>query len=315
MPIQIGANQFRGKRDGLNGYVVKGKEGAFVRTINPNMSNRVKTAPEYANTRKYSRRFSMARSMAVGQLVAQRFVSQGFRYAAADFNLCKDLAKMQKKLYEYNLRVLAADTTHDVGSQEYRSARWQKGIVDIVNQFSPNPLLASAVEGFRVQYRARINPTDGGGKIWFVMPIEFNNMLHSMGYDRCAVVLRYVCNSVHFNSQHQGSEVADTPKAEHLKESYEVMRWDFDTTTAFSVDGTSFFGKEGHPLSYLGNNICPYFVLQVVPYKGPQRSTTYQQSHNFYIAALGDELDGVNGGGSMVINPNPEIGQQDTTEE
>lgn len=311
MPIQIGANQFRGKRDGLNGYVVKGKEGAFVRTINPNMSNRVKTAPEYANTRKYSRRFSMARSMAVGQLVAQRFVSQGFRYAAADFNLCKDLAKMQKKLYEYNLRVLAADTTHDVGSQEYRSARWQKGIVDIVNQFSPNPLMASAVENFKVQYKARINPTEGGGKIWFVMPIEFNNMLKSMGYDRCAVVLRYVCNSVHFNSQHQGSEVADTPKAEHLSESYEVMRWDFDTANAFTVDETSFVGKEGHPLSYLGNNICPYFVLQVVPYKGPQRSTTYQQSHNFYIAALGYEMD--NGG--IIMNPGPGIGEVVTTEE
>lgn len=311
MPIQIGANQFRGKRDGLNGYVVKGKDGAFVRTINPNMSNRVKTAPEYANTRKYSRRFSMARSMAVGQLVAQRFVSQGFRYAAADFNLCKDLAKLQKKLYEYNLRVLAADTTHDVGSQEYRSARWQKGIVDIVNQFSPNPLLASAVENFKVQYKARINPKEGGGKISFVMPIEFNNMLQSMGYDRCAVVLRYVCNSVHFNSQHQGSEVTDTPKAEHLSESYEVMRWDFDNTNAFTVDETSFVGKEGHPLKYLANNICPYFVLQVVPYKGPQRSTTYQQSHNFYIAALGYEMDG----GGIIMNPGPGIGEQVTTEE
>lgn len=309
MPIQIGANQFRGKRDGLNGYVVKGKEGAFIRTINPNMSSRVKTAPEYANTRKYSRRFSMARSMAVGQLVSQRFVSQGFRYSAADFNLCKDLAKLQKKLYEYNLRVLASDTTHDVGSQGFLGGRWQKGIVNIVNQFSPNPLLASCIEGFRVQYRARLNPTDGGGKIWFEMPIEFNNMLKSMGYDRCAVVLRYVCNSVHFNTQYSGAEVADTPQAEHLKYSYEIQRWDIDTSVGFTVPGTNFYGKEGYPLQYLDTNICPYFVLQFVPYKGPQRSTTYQQSHNFYIAALGEELDG----SGVEMSPEREVASQEKT--
>lgn len=292
MPRQYGSDQFRGKRNGLCGYVIKGKEGAFVRTINPNMSDRVKNAPEYANTRKYSRRFSMARSMASGQFNAQRFIAayRGSSYTA--FNLCKNLHTMQKKIYEYCTRVLNDDQAHEVGSQEMAGTAWQQGVVDLVNQYSANPLWQGSVQNFHIDLRYSTSSLQGGGKIYFQVPIYFNKMLRDMGYNYCAVVLRYVDTNVFYNTQFPGAEESSEPHVEKVEFTREVMRWEMDTSVGFTVDGTNFFDDfRGHRFARPATNMCSYFVLQFCPYKGTRNNNIYQRSHNFYLAIQADEIN------------------------
>lgn len=292
MPRQYGSDQFRGKRNGLCGYVIKGKEGAFVRTINPNMSDRVKNAPEYANTRKYSRRFSMARSMASGQFNAQRFIAayRGSSYTA--FNLCKNLPLMQKKIYEYCVRVLNDDQNHEIGSQEMSGTGWQQGIVDLVNQYSANQLWQGSVQNFHVQVRYWTPSLPGGGKVYFQVPIYFNKMLRDMGYNYCAVVLRYVSSYVYYNTQHPGAEESSEARVERGLVTREVMRWEMDTSVGFTVDGTTILDEtRGHRFARPDTNFCSYFVLQFCPYKGTRNNNIYQRSHNFYLAVQADEVN------------------------
>lgn len=292
MPRQYGSDQFRGKRNGLCGYVIKRKEGAFVRTINPNMSDRVKNAPEYENTRKYARRFAMARGMSVGQLKAQKFISSSRGHAYAAFNLCKNLPQMQKKIYEYCVRVLNDDQAHGVGSQEMAGTAWQQGIVDLVNQYSDNAIWQGSVLNYHIDLRYSTSSLQGGGKIYFQVPIWFNKMLRDMGYNYCAVVFRYVVTNVHYNTQYSGAEESDEPRVEKFEFTREIMRWEMDTSVGFTVDGTSFVDDmRGNRFSRPATNTCSYFVLQFVPYKGTRSNNIYQRSHNFYLAVQADEIN------------------------
>lgn len=306
MPRQYGSDQFRGKRNGLCGYVIKGKEGAFVRTINPNMSDRVKNAPEYANTRKYSRRFAMARSMASGQFNAQRFVAASRGSSYASFNLCKNLPLMQKKIYEYCTRVLNDDQAHEIGSQEMAGTGWQQGIVDIVNQYSANQIWQGAVQNFHIDLRYSTPSLQGGGKVYFQIPQYFNKMLQGLGYNYCAVVLRYVHTYVAYNTQYPGAEESDEPRVERGFGTREVARWEMETSVGFTVDGTNFYDDlRGTRFVRPEKNFCSYFVLQFIPYKGTRSHSIYQRSHNFYLAVQADEINNLT---ITPINPGKEAG-------
>lgn len=64
MPKQLGIHQIRGKFGELSYYKQKYIRPGLIKSINPNMSERLKTDPIFVNTRKNSREFGMCSNLA-----------------------------------------------------------------------------------------------------------------------------------------------------------------------------------------------------------------------------------------------------------
>lgn len=64
MPRQKGLYRIKGKHNGLSYYSVKDGVGDVFRRINEQMSQRVKTEPEFVNTRKYAEEFGVCTTTA-----------------------------------------------------------------------------------------------------------------------------------------------------------------------------------------------------------------------------------------------------------
>ena len=93
MAKQSGIHQLRGKVGDMSYYRQSGVASGLVRGINPGMSSRVKTSPEYENTRRNNAEFRLATLFAASAL---KGVIPSFRPM---FNLFKN-AKLSKGLLE-----------------------------------------------------------------------------------------------------------------------------------------------------------------------------------------------------------------------
>lgn len=136
MAKQIGSIQFRGKMGDYSGYVVKGKTGAVIRSINPNMSSRVKTESEFENTRLYAEQFRLVKffsNWAASALRPENGVVNGKKVLP---NYGVNTETMNKELYQFLNAYIAEDSSREVGKRRLMGEYWQKELCYILNKYS-----------------------------------------------------------------------------------------------------------------------------------------------------------------------------------
>lgn len=115
MAKQRGIIQPRGKLGGYSFYRTKYVENTIIRALPANRSEQVKTADGYANTRAYAADFGRASDMA-GALV--RGMVTRWRYVLTPFR--------NSQLTRHILKMLFADTTHEVGRRWFTQENWRE---------------------------------------------------------------------------------------------------------------------------------------------------------------------------------------------
>lgn len=173
MAKQKGNHLYHGKLGGEVFYMQKGV-GAVVRTQNEGMSERVKSAPEFANTRKNSSEFGGAGKLAG---LAVRTVSQRWRYILDPFAT----GKLAKLIYEQ----VKLDTANPWGEREL-PATSMAAIQEAYNRFSKNEMETAIVLCVN---NMTFNTEDeeiayGAGA---TMSTDFVNRMKSFGADKVEV--------------------------------------------------------------------------------------------------------------------------------
>lgn len=154
MPKQNSTIQLRGKFQGRSYYFAKGHQSGFMRAINPNMSERVKTEPNYALTRAYAAEFGHANGWASRALQSLR-----------DVEVYKEPNKLRRSLLGLIRGEMKKDTSHPLGSRvllgsslPVMSDFWQNGIVELLNKASKVDVPSSFMDDELIH--VRVNPTD-----------------------------------------------------------------------------------------------------------------------------------------------------------
>lgn len=175
MAKQKGNHLYHGKIGGEVFYTQKGV-GALVRTQNEGMSERVKSAPEFANTRKNASEFGGAGKLAG---LAVRTVSQRWRYILDPFAT----GKLGKFVYEQ----VKLDTANPWGEREL-PANSMAAVQDKYNSFSKNEMETAIVQCINaatfVADNGEVNISSAA-----IMSVDFVNRMKSFGADKVSVTL------------------------------------------------------------------------------------------------------------------------------
>lgn len=170
MAKQKGNHLYHGKLGGEVFYMQKGV-GAVVRTQNEGMSERVKSAPEFANTRKNSSEFGGAGKLAG---LAVRTVSQRWRYILDPFAT----GKLAKLIYEQ----VKLDTANPWGEREL-PATSMAAIQEAYNRFSKNEMEATVVSTLsNVSFSPESE--DISVSATATMDVDFVNRMNSIGANK-----------------------------------------------------------------------------------------------------------------------------------
>lgn len=145
MARQKGTYRIKGKHEGLSYYSVKHGVGDIFRTINEQMSVRVKTAPEYALTRAYAEEFGVATS------ISQNVIKTLKDFGAKITNQTK-VNRLCSRLLEY----VHADTTDPIGQRTLTGGAWQDIIRSFVNTLSKKPFDAIYMPNLQIGWRKRV---------------------------------------------------------------------------------------------------------------------------------------------------------------
>lgn len=114
MPIQAGTYKVRGKMENRSYYKPKYSEQHLVRSINQQMSERVKTEPRFANTRKCAEEFGVATGM------SRELFDHLKAYGANITN-----QTLRNKLTQRLLNDVRHDTAHVFGQRTLNNRLWQ----------------------------------------------------------------------------------------------------------------------------------------------------------------------------------------------
>lgn len=128
MAKQSGIHQIKGKVGKMSYYRQKGVTDGLARSINEGLSNRVKTAEEYENTRLNAAEFGSAASFA-GACI--RSISERKRAMLKNF-ATGDCAKFVRE-------IILADGTHNWGDRQLVGTDWQDGLRQRLNQYAKLP--------------------------------------------------------------------------------------------------------------------------------------------------------------------------------
>lgn len=188
MPKQNSTIQLRGKFQGRSYYFAKGHQSGFMRAINPNMSERVKTEPNYALTRAYAAEFGHANGWASRALQSLR-----------DVEVYKEPNKLRRALLGLIRGEMKKDTSHPLGSRvllgsslPVQSDFWQNGIVELLNKGVKvnTPQAFMNAELFAVA----VNPTERTSHFTatIILPIDEQLEWIAAGADHLLVRIRAV---------------------------------------------------------------------------------------------------------------------------
>lgn len=154
MPKQNSTIQLRGKFQGRSYYFAKGHQSGFMRAINPNMSERVKTEPNYALTRAYAAEFGHANGWASRALQSLR-----------DVEVYKEPNKLRRALLGLIRGEMKKDTSNPIGARILKGSSlpvqsdfWQNGIVELLNKASKVDVPSSFMDNDLIA--VKVNATD-----------------------------------------------------------------------------------------------------------------------------------------------------------
>lgn len=122
MPKQSGIYQIKGKFEQRSYYRPKNMSTGVFRSINQQMSERVKTEPNYAITRNYAGEFGCASSWA-------NQTTSYLNTLAPISNLCKKRTEIAKSA----LSMIRQDTEHEFGKRTLTIDGWQETMMSLLN--------------------------------------------------------------------------------------------------------------------------------------------------------------------------------------
>lgn len=129
MAKQKGTYRIKGKHNGIAYYSVKHGIGDVFRTINSEMSDRVKTAPEYANTRAYAAEFGVATGMS-------KEIFNTLRYCGANVTNQTYASALCSRL----LKFVHGDSEHKIGQRTLNDMIWQGVTRSYLNRLTKNSI-------------------------------------------------------------------------------------------------------------------------------------------------------------------------------
>lgn len=148
MAKQASLHKINGKADGRS-YYYSQNGGYLSRQINPGMSQRVKTAPEFANTRRNGKEFG-SMGMLAGGIV--RMLTQRWRFILDPITT----GKLGKELYA-QLRATAGTW----GQRELATANFGN-VFPLLNKYSKNQLPSGLAEAFASAKFEQVGTQVGG---------------------------------------------------------------------------------------------------------------------------------------------------------
>lgn len=160
MAKQKGIHRLSGKVDGMSYYSSK-NGGSLVRSINAGMSERVKTAKEYLNTRKNNAEFGMCGDLA-GAIV--KAITSRWRFILDSIATGK-LVKVIKE-------AIVLDTTDNWGQRKVQTSSYAT-IQEAFNSLSKNEFPSTIAEGFK----NLVNYNEGDGALTCVAGFKVTSEL------------------------------------------------------------------------------------------------------------------------------------------
>lgn len=191
MPKQIGSRQIRGKIGTECFYFRKKTETGLLRRINQQMSQRVKTEPNFEMTRLYAREFGYAGRIA--SLSRYCLTLPGGQTVKPD--CVNKLTKMCRKM-------LGGYGTGSFGSRAFYGTEWQKSIVPILNQ--QNRVDIDKLYPLRHELTFKLNIGTNTADITWKLTWDGSlaNSMERNKIDRIDILLRlYAFNAGHFNDE------------------------------------------------------------------------------------------------------------------
>lgn len=168
MAKQSGIHQIKGKVGKMSYYRQKGVTDGLARSINEGLSNRVKTAEEYENTRLNAAEFGSAASFA-GACI--RAISERKRSMLKNF-ATGDCAKFVRE-------IILADSTHNWGERQLVGTDWQDGLRQRLNQYAKLPY--SEYMGGIVTAAVTIEDNVATAKVTLNLPTNWGSLLLAKG--------------------------------------------------------------------------------------------------------------------------------------
>lgn len=174
MAKQTGLHQIRGKVGEHSYYRQSGVASGLIRGINPGMSSRVKTSPEYANTRLNNKEFKtasrMAASMIQGIVPSWRPMFNTFKNAKLSASLLEIIKSNPgawgKRLIGFNNRLTACVAANKLAKNDFTDYfALTFGLYDSANNMQPISISVSA---------------------------SFADYLQSIGASGCTIIYRHV---------------------------------------------------------------------------------------------------------------------------
>lgn len=128
MPIQAGTYKVRGKMENRSYYKPKYSAHHLVRSINQQMSERVKTEPGFANTRKYAAEFGVSSGM-----------SNEIFGVLKNCGCVVNNPRLRSRLASILLEYVKTDTEHALGQRTLNNYFWQNNVRSFLNTCSRVP--------------------------------------------------------------------------------------------------------------------------------------------------------------------------------
>ena len=165
MAKQFGIHQIKGKVGDMSYYRQSGVSSGLIRSINPGMSSRVKTSPEYSNTRLNNEEFKVASAFAASVING---VSPRFRPMFNTFRNAR---------YSADLLKLVKSATGNWGMRYIGKAHRQQ-VCDKLKLIAKNDFSQLA----RVELGSYADPTQ---EINIILSDAFTDTLSAIGADGC----------------------------------------------------------------------------------------------------------------------------------
>lgn len=177
MPKQAGTYKVRGKMDNRSYYKPKNSKDYLHRSINQQMSERVKTEPNFAVTRSYAAEFAAAtnNSSVVIKLLGDRseFMNKAYRSA---------------RLTRFFTQYQRIDALQALGFRGWNNQLWQSNLRGELNRFAKNTNLSMYNNGWSVGLAQEISQ----GLPWTRLTATLNNLLFDDNALKAQGIYKYV---------------------------------------------------------------------------------------------------------------------------
>lgn len=194
MPKQSGVHILRGKLNNECYYTMKGHPGGFVRRINQNMSQRVKTEPGFEQTRKYASEFGYA-----GALASKSF------YAVPGITYDLHRKSAQGELTKYILGDLTNHSQGEFGKRFLRGLDWQQPLIDKINSLSKIKMDDAYPMRVTTTYKETADPMYYSGEFHIEFTDRMGDFMRINGIDMLKVTIAHVSCSGGLYAEGEGT--------------------------------------------------------------------------------------------------------------